>query len=80
MKRLVLAAAALLLAGCQVPGENTVYNDMTGRLRGQTALDADWDACQWEITKTRLAGPASWIPTGPAFYDQCMAAKGWKRM
>lgn len=80
MKSFVIAAAALLLAGCQEPVTEKGYKDMTGQQRAQTLLEADVAACDWEITKTRLAGPGSWIPIGPAFYEQCMEAKGWRLM
>jgi hypothetical protein len=71
MHRSLLASIFLLGAIVTAHADNDVYNDITGRGRGNDALQVDGTVCDQKL------GPAkNGLPTSAA-YKRCMRARGW---
>ena len=72
MKRLGLVTMLLLASALSAHADNDVYNNITGRPRGDEALQLDTSACS-----RMLGAPRNGIPT-PKLYKNCMLARGWR--
>jgi hypothetical protein len=72
MKRTVLVAALVLGASLSAHADNTVYNNILKRPRGDDALHADGLYCD-----QRVGPDKNGVPTSAA-YRKCMLGRGWR--
>jgi len=72
MKRAVLVVAFILSTGLSAHADNSVYNNILKRHRGNAELHADGLYCD------QVVGPdRSGVPTS-APYKRCMLSRGWR--
>jgi hypothetical protein len=72
MKRAVLVVAFILSTGLSAHADNTVYNNILKRHRGNAELHADGLSCD------QIVGPdRNGVPTSTR-YKRCMLSHGWR--